>query len=283
MRVRLKQFGLGLLNLLLVVLAIAAVQPLLKHLDLPARVAVPILALVALAAYVAGSKWIERRTPTELDPGKEIPRFFAGLALGIALFAAVMGVLWILGVYHPAGWGQFSGLAAGLAGAFAAGVMEELIFRGLLFRLSSKLVGTWIALAFTSLLFGAAHFGNEGATVWSSLAIAIEAGILLGATYTATRGLGVPIGLHIGWNFCEGSIFGMILSGNVMKPGAVAGSVNGPAILTGAQFGPEASMVAVILCTAVGVYFLWRTIKTGGVEPPMWAKAEERVRVADPS
>lgn len=157
--------------------------------------------------------------------------------------------------------------------AVLAGILEELLFRGLLFRLSSKILGTWGALLVTSALFGAAHAANPGATVSSSLAIALEAGILLGAAYAATGRLWLPIGLHLGWNFTEGSLFGMTLSGNAMGSGLIRGSLDGPQILTGGEFGPEASIVAVILCLCLAAYFIRRIIKFNRVEPPVWRRA----------
>ena len=37
---------------------------------------------------------------------------------------------------------------------------------------------------------------------------------MLAAAYAATRNLWVPIGLHFGWNFAAGGIFGAEVSGN---------------------------------------------------------------------
>ena len=269
MRTRWKEVGLGLLTLLAIVLAIAACQSFF-HRVLPASVGPLALAAIVLLVYLAGGRWVERRRVSELDPGRALPELVAGVATGLALFAGVMAILWAMGVYHPTGWGSVQALAAGLALAVMAGFMEEILFRGLLFRLSAKIVGTWGALLLTSALFGAAHLANRGATVSSSLAIMLEAGILLGAAYAVTQRLWLPIGLHIGWNFTEGSLFGMSVSGNATDTGLLRGSLSGPRILTGGAFGPEASIVAVIVCLVVAVYLLYRTIKLGRVEPPAW-------------
>ena len=157
------------------------------------------------------------------------------------------------------------------------GITEEILFRGLLFRLSSKIVGTWGALIFTSGLFGLAHLANRGASIRSSIAIALEAGVLLGATYAATRRLWLPIGLHAGWNFTEGSLFGMTLSGNTMGVGLLRGSLSGPEALTGGAFGPEASIVAVLVCLLAALFFLWRIVKLHRVEAPMWSKTPDSI------
>ena len=271
MRQRWKEFGLGLLTLAAVMLSVHATQSFLKQ-HFPFWGAA-VIAIQVLAVYAASSRWLEQRTPTEIEPPRSLRELLLGFGIGIAVFTSVMGVLWVIGVYHPTGWGHLKPLAAGLGFAIAPGVLEEVLFRGLLFRISSKIVGTWGALLWTSAYFGAGHFFNPGATWESSVAIAIEAGVLLGASYAATRGLGVPIGIHIGWNFFEGPVFGMLVSGN-MTPGAITGSVSGPILLTGGGFGPEASVVAVLLCTVVGIYFLRRMIRLeyvearlGGLEP----------------
>ncbi|MGC2108086.1 MAG: CPBP family intramembrane glutamic endopeptidase [Candidatus Korobacteraceae bacterium] len=270
MRKTWKEVGLGCLNLLLLVIIIILVQlPLRKH-GAP-LLGAAILAVLCFVAYVAGVKWIERRSPTELTAGRTLPEGAAGLLVGCVLFSAVMAILWVAGVYHPAGKGAADQLVKGFVLAVLAGIVEEILFRGLLFRLSAKIVGTWGALLLTAALFGAAHAANPGATLGSSLAIALEAGILLGAAYAATTRLWLPIGLHIGWNFTEGSLFGMSISGDTAHNGVIQGTLSGPVILTGGKFGPEASIVAVLVCLVAALFLLRRMIKLGLIQPPVWA------------
>ena len=268
-----KEAGLGLLNLIAIILVILGAQPVLRKF-LPQAAGVALLALLVLATYIAATKSIERRAPSELNVRYLLPEGAAGFVTGLALFASVMAILWVAGVYHPAGRGTVTGLAAGFAAALAAGIIEETLFRGLLFRLTSKILGTWGALLFTATLFGAAHAFNRGATFSSSLAIALEAGILLGAAYAATRHLWLPIGLHIGWNFAEGSVFSMSVSGNTTSAGLLQGSLSGPRILTGGQFGPEASVIAVIICLLAALYFIRRIVAGHLAELPVWSKAQ---------
>lgn len=126
------------------------------------------------------------------------------------------------------------------------------------------------ALLFTSALFGVGHLANKGATLSSGLAIMLEAGFLLGAAYSLTGRLWLPIGLHIGWNFTEGSVYGMQISGNANPTGLLRGSLTGSRLLTGGAFGPEGSIVAVLVCLALSVYLLYRTAQLGRIEPPAW-------------
>jgi membrane protease YdiL (CAAX protease family) len=154
-----KEVGLGCLNLVLLVAMIILVQPWLRKHTAP-LLGAAILTLLCFVAYVAASKWIERRSPTELAADRALPEGIAGIALGFVLFSAVMGILWATGVYHFEGKGTADQLAKGFVLAALAGVLEEILFRGLLFRLSAKIFGTWGALLLTAALFGAAHAAN---------------------------------------------------------------------------------------------------------------------------
>lgn len=279
MRKRWKEVGLGMVTLLVALLAVGGLQIVYRK-YLPADIGPLAVAATFLLAYLAGARWIERRPVRELALRRALPELASGLALGFALFSAVMAVLWATGVYHPAGWGDAKGIRSGLALAVMAGFLEELLFRGILFRLSSRIVGTWGALLFTSALFGLAHLGNKGATLSSGIAIMLEAGVLLGAAYVVTGRLWLPIGLHIAWNFTEGSFYGLQVSGNTAATGLVRGSLSGPPLLTGGAFGPEASIVAVILCLLVALYLLYRAAQLGRIEAPAWSHATVPAPVA---
>jgi membrane protease YdiL (CAAX protease family) len=270
MRTKFAYVGRGVLNLAVVLAVVFGLQALIRG-----RVS-DTLGLIALSSalvvsYVAGVRWIERRQASELLAAAGFTEFAAGLALGLALFTTLMLLLWMFGVYRPSGWGSVAPLAGGLLLALLAAILEEIVFRGFLFRLSAKLLGTWGALALTSALFGAAHSFNPGATVGSSVAIALEAGVLLGAAYALTQRLWLPIGLHLGWNFAEGSIFGMSVSGGKTKASLITGPLRGRDLLTGGAFGPEASIVAVAICLAAALFLLSRTVRLGRLEPPAWA------------
>ncbi len=269
MRKQLAAVGRGGLNLVAVLAVVFGIQSLI-HGRVPDTVGLTVMSVVVIAAYIAGSRWIERRTPTELVGPQGFGEFAAGCAIGLVLFSVVMGLLWAAGNYRPSGWGSVTPLAAGFLVALMAAVLEEILFRGFLFRLTAKLLGTWGALLVTSILFGAAHAFNRGATVGSSVAIALEAGVLLGAAYATTQRLWLPIGLHLGWNFTEGSVFGMSVSGNARQNSLITGTLHGPNLLTGGAFGPEASILAVLVCLIASSIILWRMVKPRRVEPPAW-------------
>jgi membrane protease YdiL (CAAX protease family) len=270
---KLAYVGRGALSLVLVVAVVFGIQALLRG-RVSDTLGLIVLSIAVIASYIAAARWIERRQPSELLAGAGFKEFGSGLALGLALFSTLMLLLWMFGVYRPSGWGSIAPLAGGLLTSLLAAILEEIVFRGYLFRLSARLLGTWGALAFTSALFGAMHSFNPGATVGSSVAIALEAGVLLGAAYALTQRLWLPIGLHLGWNFAEGSIFGMSVSGYTTKGTLVLGSLRGRDLLTGGPFGPEASIIAVLICLAAAVFLLGRTVRLGRVERSAWARVD---------
>jgi membrane protease YdiL (CAAX protease family) len=140
-------------------------------------------------------------------------------------------------------------------------VTEEVLFRGVIYRIVEERTGSVIAIVVSSLLFGLTHLLNGGATLWGTLAIAVEGGAMLAVAYAATRSLWLPIGLHFAWNFAESGIFGSTVSGSTdSETGLLRTVLSGPAALTGGGFGPEASLFA-LLCCLVPTLLLLRRAK----------------------
>jgi len=193
-----------------------------------------------------------------------------GLLLGFLIFSLVVGVAAIADVYNIIGEGSTSALVAALVGtAILPGFMEELLFRGILFRWLEEFGGSWFALALTAALFGLGHIFNPNATALSSFAIALEAGVLLGGAYMLTRNLWMAMGLHAAWNFTQGEIFDVPVSG-LDSHGLVEAQLSGPTLLSGGTFGLEASLIAVIIATAVGITLVVLAVRQGELVRPWW-------------
>lgn len=226
-----------------------------------------VVALIAMpCAYALTVRWIEGRWPQELSLKPGVPLVLAGLLFGVLLFTTVFAILFALKVAHWDGLAGFAAIATPLAFATIAGVGEEIVFRGGVFRILEDSFGTLVALVLSAALFGLIHAANHGATTVSTVAIALEAGILLAAAYIASRNLWLPIGIHIGWNFAEGGIFGAAVSGG-QATGIIKTSYTGNELLTGGAFGPEASVVAVGVCLAAALIFLVIGVRAGSWKP----------------
>ena len=227
--------------------------------------AVPLNAAM-VAAYCLYGRWIEKREVVELGRSGALRGFFEGLLLGAGLLTAVVGLLWLPGYYRVEGLNHYTVIFLPLATMLAQSLGEELIFRVILFRIIEEGLGSWMALLISSALFGLGHLGNPAATWISTLAIALEAGILLGAVYMLTRSIWMAWGLHFAWNFTQGPIFGIQVSGTT-QTGLLASETMGPDLVTGGAFGVEASLITVVLCLAAGTALLVRAKSAGHFYP----------------
>lgn len=215
-------------------------------------------ALIVLLAYTALVRLSERRWPAELAVSAAPVGILSGLVIGAVQFSAVMAILNGSGAYDFAYLGTAPAWhGAGLA--IESGVVEEILIRGVVMRLVWRAFGPVAAILASALLFGVGHIGNPNATVFTTACVAIEAGIMLGSFYALTGRLWVSIGVHAGWNFAQGYLFGANVSGGdfgaaVSSSMPVAGF---PDWLSGGGFGPEASLPSLAVCTIVGAVVLW--------------------------
>lgn len=212
------------------------------------------------------------------SPHDDLPFHRAGheLAQGtvwaFVLFSVIVGLAALFGAYRITGWGGASDiLSIVFYAGFGAAFTEELVFRGILFRWLEDFGGSWFALALTSGLFGVAHITNDNATWFSSLAIALEAGVLLGGAYMVTRSLWAPIGLHFSWNVTQGFVWDVPVSGNDVD-GMVEAQLRGQELLSGGAFGLEASVIAMVIATGAGAYLVWLAAQRGEFIRPWWVR-----------
>jgi uncharacterized protein len=258
---------------------------------------------VGLATWIA-VRWLDRRPRgrQRADLGlAPSPGWWAevgsGLLLGLVLMALVFALHWVEGWIVVTGFFSvhirelpFPLALLGPALAFTAiGVGEEVVFRGYILRNAAEglrgLTGhgprgeTWAVFAawvLSSLLFGLYHIFNP-ASSWISTVNLFLVGMLFGLPVVLTGRLGLAIGLHIAWNFAQGTIFGFPVSGNEF--GSVAFIVTerrGPALWTGGEFGPEAGLVGLLAIVVGSLLILAWVQRRGPVRiESSWATYEE--------
>ena len=195
----------------------------------------------------------------------------AGFGGGAVLISICVGLAALFGVYRIGGADAFADWAQiiFILGVYA-GFFEELLIRGIILRWLEELTGSWIALVISALIFGFLHGGNDNATFFSSLAIAIEAGVLLGAAYMLTRSLWLAIGLHAGWNVVQ-ALWDVPVSG-IATSGPVAATLEGHWLLAGGGFGLEATIFALVVATGAGAWMLVLAHRRGRIVKPMWSR-----------
>jgi hypothetical protein len=130
---------------------------------------------------------------------------------------------------------------------------EELVFRGYPFQKLVESLGSLGAVVVSSAFFGLAHLGNSHHT-WVSTSNTMLVGIPLSIAYLRTRSLWMPVGIHFTWNYLQGFVFGLPLSGYTLSHALLKVQVHDAAWLTGSEYGPEGGLLSTIVVVAAAIY-----------------------------
>jgi len=168
--------------------------------------------------------------------------FTAGLMMGF-IYLALQSLGWLEAGPTEAGSGAANlGITALLLAAFIlVGFYEELLARGYWLQNLEEGLNTPWAVVISSIIFSLGHITNPS-YLWPAMLGLLLSGLFLAYAYLRTRRLWLPIGLHIGWNFFEGVVFGFPVSG-VNIPRLLTPRITGPEMWTGGAFGPEAGLI----------------------------------------
>ena len=222
-----------------------------------------VVPVMMIGLYMLCVKWFEDIDARDIPFNRLAQDTAKGFGVGFGFFVAVVLIMMLLGLYHIDSIGTDKPMQ--IISAFflflLVGTGEEIIFRGVFFRWIDEKWGFVAALTISSVFFGLVHISESNATLWSSLAIAVEDGLLLGAAYKYSGTLWLPIGIHWAWNFTQGNIFGFEVSGNDAGEALLKSTVSGPDWLTGGAFGAEASVIPVFLGLILSAWYIWKIVK----------------------
>ena len=217
-------------------------------------------------AYSLYVRLVEKREMTELGFSNALQELGLGTLIGFGLFASIIVILWLMGFYRVSGF-EFALLAlvGALLGAFVSALAQELIFRAIIYRITEEWLGTWWALGISALLFGLIHITIAGTTIFSAIAVALQAGVILAAVYTLTHRLWMALGLHMAWDFANDGIFGVGVAGQsgAALKGLFQANLSGPELLTGGALGVEASVIALVIVLLAGIAILRKADQKG--------------------
>jgi membrane protease YdiL (CAAX protease family) len=207
-----------------------------------------ISSVTVIYTYTTFFKWIEKRKINEISIKGAPEYIITGSAIGIALQSLTISVMVIAGCFSVIKVNPLSSLITPFTIAFTVAIFEEILVRGIIFRIIEERYGSYIALIISAAIFGALHLFNADSTFLSALCVGIEGGLLMGAAYIYVRNLWFPIAIHFAWNFMQSGIFGAITSGNEQAGSLFTAQISGNPWITGGSFGPEGSIQAVIIC-----------------------------------
>ncbi|MDK3075291.1 type II CAAX endopeptidase family protein [Sedimentitalea sp. JM2-8] len=191
-----------------------------------------------------------------------VRKFALGLAIGGAMMALPVLFLLIVGIYEAgASYHTVSGTAAllpivPLLAVFAIqGSTEEAVVRGYMLQMGARQLPGWAAILGSSFLFAIVHVTFE------PLILAVLGVYAVFACLVALQqgSLWLISGIHVGWNFCQGNVFGLPVSGH---PRAAALFSIGPAegssdILSGGDYGVEASLPGLVILIVALMIAWW--------------------------
>ncbi len=232
---------------------------------------------------IGGSVFIARRFLDKrafVTLGLELGhRAWIDIAVGIGITFLMMGAIFAAEI--ALGWLRLRSFAwnAEPAGSILLNLLvwfvvfmvvgwnEELMSRGYHLQTIASGMGVFWGLLISSVIFGLLHLGNPNAT-WLSPAGIFFAGLLLGYAYLRTRQLWLSIGIHIGWNFFEGVVFGFPVSG-LDTYRLTRSTFSGPVLWTGGAFGPEAGLIVLpAIFLAMVFVHLYTRRRTANAQTP---------------
>ncbi len=188
--------------------------------------------------------------------GKE---FLLGCVIGFLNFLLVYLILvafgWIDFTFNHLGVSVVKSMILFLFSYLFAAMIEELMNRGYILQALLEGTSPWIAVGLISTVFAVFHLPNDNMS-WRSILFLFIHGILYASVYLQTRSLWPAIGLHSTWNFTQGPIFGMNVSGTELSDSLIATIPRGSELFTGGAFGAEGSIVASFI-SLVFIVVLW--------------------------
>ena len=207
-----------------------------------------------LFAYWAFVTLRERRVATELSPA---PRAIGGgIVTGVVMIAPPILVLFATGAYQATWRGWQNALPGDAVVILIAAMLEEVVFRGVLFRQLERALGTAVAIVATALVFAVVHLSNlgEGSTISALVTTFVSVGVIGGfwtLLFARTRNLWFVTFHHATWNFAI-VLSGAPLSGleEWLDAAPLLTVDHGPTWLTGGAFGPENSVLTILIVAA---------------------------------
>jgi membrane protease YdiL (CAAX protease family) len=220
-------------------------------------------------SYILFFKKYDKRAVTEFAAKGLAKNLIIGASIGFILQSLTILVIYLNGSYSVININPVSFILIPFALMFTVAIIEEILVRGIIFRIMEEKLGSYVSLTISSVLFGVLHLANPHSTLISSICIT-TAGFLMGAAFIYSRNLWMPIALHFAWNFTQSGIFGAITSGNEKTKSLLEAKIQGPEFITGGAFGPEGSIQAIAFCAIGTIIILILSRKQNKIIKPYW-------------
>ena len=224
------------------------------------------LSLFSMGAVILVSLFycrvIERRPLASMGvtfDRKSLPSLLLGLLFGLLMLGSAFLISYGTGAVTVA-WGSADVkiLILSFLAYLVVGSAEEFLCRGYLMPSLCNATSPISAILISALFFSLMHISNPGFSAVAALNIFLF-GILLGFLVLRTGNIWIACGLHAAWNFTEGALFGMPISGTATGRSLLVSTLaEGRVTTNGGEFGPEGGVaVTVILLLAFILFLYW--------------------------
>lgn len=227
-------------------------------------------AAICVTGYVIYVRKVEQREAVELSRAGAGRELAMGAAFGALIFLLTVGAIAAAGGFHITGYAPWTVLIKPFAEMILVALFEEILFRGVLFRIIEQSLGSSLALALGGLIFAVTHMPNDHSTLLTFVITAL-AGVMFCAAYMATRRLWLAVGIHFVWNFMSEAVFSLPVSGHPAK-GVLQGRLSGPEWLSGGAYGIEGSVAALAIIGAAALWLLVLAARRGRFIAPAWRR-----------
>ena len=188
--------------------------------------------------------------------------YLAGAGVGLLLFSAAVLINMLTGSM------TISGISPGfspalfllfLIGFGIQGMAEEVLYRGYFMVSVGRRYPVAVAVFLNSIVFSLLHIMNPGVSLLAVVNILLV-GIVLSLYFLRTGNIWGIGALHSVWNFVQGNVFGMEVSGMGLSCSLLTSSTD-PArsFWNGGAFGPEGGFsVTIVMVIAILLLLFWK-------------------------
>lgn len=187
--------------------------------------------------------------------------YLKGMLLGFVLITSVYILLFLTGQVSFKGFALRND-SVGLFFLYLLmwipqGATEEIMMRGYMLPRIAGRFGIPFGIFFSSMCFSLMHAGNAGFSILALINLALIAALFAcialrqGHIYTVCA-------MHTLWNFCQGNLFGLEVSGNPQSASIFASAPTKMSsdLMSGGTFGPEGGLcVTIVIVIAFIVLF----------------------------
>ena len=180
-----------------------------------------------------------------------VKHYLIGLAVGAVMFTASIGICALTGsvTITFAGGANVIYLILIFIGYVFQGNEEEVVCRGFTMVSIARRYPVWVGVVYNSLFFAALHLMNPGVGVLPFINLLLF-GLLMSLIFLKTGNIWLISALHTSWNFVQGNVFGVLVSGGTPSVSILSSaSTEAKDLINGGAFGLEGGIAVTIVVT----------------------------------